>query len=112
MTQQSPPEHAVTDICHHYALTKTDTPALLRLQDHAACIAHALQVVSVIRMAADLVVADLIHELEALQRLAHCDANVLLGQRTWPEAVVEVEETLVPLDTEEGSHILVIWQRS
>ena len=42
-----------------------------------------------------LLVADLIHELEALQRLLHIDANVLLVQRAGAVAVVKVEQTLV-----------------
>lgn len=41
-----------------------------------------------------LVVADLVHQLEALQRLLDGDAHVLLRQRAWPEAVVEVEQAL------------------
>ena len=59
---------------------------------------------------ADLVVADLIHELEALQGLADGDADVLLRQWTWPEAVVKVEQALIALDSQEGSHILIVGQ--
>ena len=59
---------------------------------------------------AHLIVADLIHELEALEGLADSDANVLLGQWNRPEAVVEVEQTLIALDSQEGGNILIIWQ--
>ena len=59
----------------------------------------------------DLFVADLVHELEALQGLLDADANVLLRQGAGPEAVVEVKEALVRLHTQEGRHILVIGKR-
>ena len=58
-----------------------------------------------------LVVADLVHELEALQRLLDVDADVLLGQRAGPVGGVKVEEAHVRLHTQEGGHILVVWQR-
>lgn len=62
------------------------------------------------RLQADLFVADFIHELEALQRLLDTDADVLLRQGAWPEAVVKVEQALVGLDTQEGCHIFVVGQ--
>ena len=55
-----------------------------------------------------LFVANLVHELEALQRLLDANANVLLRQGAGPEAVVKVEEALVRLHTQEGCHILVV----
>lgn len=61
---------------------------------------------------ADLLVADLIHELEALQGLLDADTNVLLGQGAGPEAVVKVEQPLVWLHTQEGCHILIVGQGS
>ena len=59
---------------------------------------------------ADLLVTDLVHELEALQRLLDADANVLLRQGARPEAVVEVEQALVGLDSQERCHIFVVGQ--
>ena len=56
----------------------------------------------------DLLVADLVHELKALQRLLDADTNVLLCQGAGPEAVVEVEQPLVWLHTQESCHILVV----
>ena len=41
------------------------------------------------------VVGDLIHELEALKRLLHSDANVLLRQRARAVRVVEVKQALL-----------------
>ena len=43
----------------------------------------------------DLFVANLVHELEALQGFLDVDANVLLVQRAGAVAVVKVEQTLV-----------------
>lgn len=43
----------------------------------------------------DLLVADLVHELEALQGFLHVDADVLLIQRAGTVAIVKVEQTLV-----------------
>ena len=64
------------------------------------------------RLQADLLVADFIHELEALQRLLDTDADVLLRQGARPEAVVKVEQALVGLDTQKGCHIFVVGQSS
>ena len=44
-----------------------------------------------------LVVANLVHELEALERLLDVDAHVLLSQGARTEAVVKVEQTAVLL---------------
>ena len=63
------------------------TGAYARTSTHAHLVlARALQ---------DLIVTDLIHELEALQRLFDVDAHVLLGQGAGAEAVVKVEQTTV-----------------
>ncbi len=61
-------------------------------------------------MRTDLLVADFIHELEALQGLLDTDTDILLGQGTGPEAVVKVKEALVWLDTQECCHVLIVGQ--
>ena len=58
-----------------------------------------------------LVVADLVHELEALEGLPHSDTDVLLSQGNRPEAVVKIEQALVPFHTQEGCHVLIVGQR-
>ena len=55
-------------------------------------------------------IADLVHELETLQRLFDGHAYVLLSQWARPEAVVKVEEALVVLDPQEGCHVIIVWQ--
>ena len=57
-----------------------------------------------------LLVADLVHELEALDRLLLGDADVLLLQGHRPVRVVEVEQSLLGVDLEESSHVLVVGQ--
>ena len=44
--------------------------------------------------------------LEPLQGLLLCDSDVGLFQGNWSEAVVEVEQALGRVDTQEGGHIL------
>mmetsp|Transcript_9219 Transcript_9219/g.31869 ORF Transcript_9219/g.31869 Transcript_9219/m.31869 type:complete len:371 (+) Transcript_9219:5572-6684(+) len=57
-----------------------------------------------------LVIAQLIHQLQALQRLLQCDAQEVLLQRAGPEGVVKDEETLVKVHAEEHGHVLVVRQ--
>mmetsp|Transcript_40327 Transcript_40327/g.94748 ORF Transcript_40327/g.94748 Transcript_40327/m.94748 type:complete len:681 (-) Transcript_40327:488-2530(-) len=59
----------------------------------------------------DLVVGDLVHELEALERLLLRDADVLLLERHGAVRVVEVEQTRLRLDPEQRRHVLVVGQR-
>jgi hypothetical protein len=56
-------------------------------------------------------VADLVHELEALQCLLDGDADVLLGERTRAERVVEHEEALGGVHAHERRHVVVVGQR-
>ena len=58
----------------------------------------------------DLLVADLVHELEALKRLLDGDADVLLRERAGAERVVEHEEPLGGVDAHERSHVVVVGQ--
>ena len=62
-------------------------------------------------MGPHLLVADLVHELEALQRLLDGDADVLLRKGAGAEGVVKVEEADVGLDAQEGADVLVVGQR-
>ena len=57
-----------------------------------------------------LLVNDLVHNLEPLNGLLFRDADVLLLERHGTEAVVEVEESLVVLDAQEGGNVLVVGQ--
>ena len=58
----------------------------------------------------DLGIADLVHELEPLQRLLDGHADVLLSQGAGPEAVVEVEEAHIVLHPQKGGHIIIVGQ--
>eukprot|EP00959_Pyramimonas_sp_CCMP1952_P223301 4668183-Pyramimonas_sp.AAC.1 len=59
----------------------------------------------------DLVVADLVHELEALERLLDVDADVLLRQRARAERVVKHKQPLRGVHAHEGGHVLKVGQR-
>ena len=58
-----------------------------------------------------LLVADVVHQLEPLQGLLHGDADELLLQRTRTETVVEDEQPLRRVHTEEGGDVLEVGQR-
>jgi hypothetical protein len=64
------------------------------------------------RQGSNLLVADLIHELEALQRLLDGDADVLLRERARPEGIVKVEEAGVGLHSQEAGHVLKVGKGS
>ena len=57
-----------------------------------------------------LLVADLIHELEALQGLLDGDAHVLLRQGDGPVGGVKVEQAHFLLHPQEGGHVLIVGQ--
>mmetsp|Transcript_62196 Transcript_62196/g.148188 ORF Transcript_62196/g.148188 Transcript_62196/m.148188 type:complete len:1090 (-) Transcript_62196:715-3984(-) len=59
----------------------------------------------------NLIVADLVHELEALERLLLRDPDVLLLQRARPVRVIEVKEALLLVDAQHRRHVLVVGQR-
>mmetsp|Transcript_8053 Transcript_8053/g.30236 ORF Transcript_8053/g.30236 Transcript_8053/m.30236 type:complete len:1031 (+) Transcript_8053:3808-6900(+) len=63
------------------------------------------------RLGHHLLEANLVHELEALQRLLLGDADVLLLQRNGTEAVVEEEQAGALVRTEEGGDVPVVWKR-
>ena len=46
-------------------------------------------------------------DLESLEGLLLCDSDVGLLQRDWTETVVEVEQSLGRVNTQESGHILV-----
>lgn len=57
-----------------------------------------------------LLVADLVHELEALDGLLFGHADVLLLQRHGAIGVVEVEEPLLGVHVQERGHVLIVGQ--
>mmetsp|Transcript_96000 Transcript_96000/g.248261 ORF Transcript_96000/g.248261 Transcript_96000/m.248261 type:complete len:215 (-) Transcript_96000:1286-1930(-) len=59
----------------------------------------------------ELLVADLVHGVEALDRLLVCDTNVRLLERHRAELVTEVVQALLRVDAQEDGHILVVGQR-
>ena len=63
------------------------------------------------RLRQHLLVADLVHQLEPLERLLLGDADVLLLQRHGPEAVVEEEHARGRLDAEQLRHVREVGQR-
>ena len=63
------------------------------------------------RLRQHLLVADLVHQLEPLERLLLGDADVLLLQRHGPEAVVEEEHARGRVDAEQLRHVRKVGQR-
>ena len=59
----------------------------------------------------DLVVADLVHELEALQGLLDRHTDERLRERAGPVRRVEEEKALALVHAQQRGDILVVWQR-